>query len=75
MMWIGIYDEKPPYEKMVLLYSEYSHWELPEFGYRQHSWQWDCDEYRDKDGNYLSAVTHWMPIPELPNDTEDDGNE
>lgn len=69
MDWISVEDHLPTFEKKVLAYDtqriciafrptedEYNeHWQV---ALGQDDWPWGC----------TGAVTHWMPLPKVPED-------
>lgn len=70
MEWISVKDRMPSEGKFVLFYEKYT--DLPVIGFlRNGEWHADKSAFDATQGGLIDfiesrEVTHWMPLPELP---------
>ena len=68
MPWIKVKDQLPPPEEKEYLVSDGQYvdvywWKKFIYSAKKYEWTWsDRDEWFDM------TVTHWMPLPEVPNE-------
>lgn len=60
--WISVIDRCPPSDVNVLVFDKKGIFTAHISG---HSWICSCECY---EGSFLDNVTHWMPLPEEPDD-------
>ena len=83
MRWISVKDKTPPKDRFVLAVFETTYegkkaskvtlaWYVG--WYKRHHWEiFDDEEGRMMADDFFNGgITHWMPLPELPEEANDD---
>ena len=69
MKWICIKDQTPQHGQMIIPYTPDMHWDTWMATLTLPLLIWDDEKQKAKDSKREFTITHWLPVPEEPNES------